>query len=92
MKEVEKIDIGVLMPILERIESECKHHFLEIGYTAQFHVYHPTDTDKDIIEHGEKLYEQFRLSFKLIDVYKADVRKIESLINTMTKLSNKHLG
>lgn len=91
MKEVEKLDIGVLMPILERIENECKHHFLEIGYVTRFHTHLSTDTDQDTIEYGERLYEQFRLSFKLIDVYKADVRKIEYLINTMTKLNSKYL-
>lgn len=91
MEEAEKLDIGVLMPILERLESECKHSFLEIGYATRFHTHLPTDTDEDIIEYGEMLYERFRSSFRLIDVYKADVRKIESVIGIMTKLNDKYL-
>jgi hypothetical protein len=86
----EKLDIGVLLPILEKIESECKHNFLSIGYSLQFHKHRPTNTDKDMIEAGENFYEQFVFHFKRIEEYKADVNKIDQLIGTMSKLANKY--
>ena len=91
MKETEKLDIGVLLPILEKLESECKHHFLEIGYVTRFHTHLPTDTDNEMIEYGEHLYERFKTAFRQIDAYEADVRKIDSVIGVMTKLSAKYL-
>ena len=90
-KEVEKLDIGVLLPILERLEAECKHNFLSIGYIARLNAYRLTDTDEDLIKYGEKLYEESKRMFKSTEAYEADVRKIESLINTMTKLNDKYL-
>jgi dimeric dUTPase (all-alpha-NTP-PPase superfamily) len=86
----EKLDIGVLLPILERIESECKHNFLSIGYSVQYHNRRLTSTDKELIETGEDFYEQFKLEFKRIEEYRADVNKIDQLIGTITKLSSKY--
>jgi hypothetical protein len=90
-KEVEKLDIGVLLPILERLESECKHNFLSIGYIARLNAYRLTNTDEDLIKYGEKLYEESKMAFKCIESYEADVRKIDSVIGVMTKLSAKYL-
>lgn len=87
----EKLDIGVLLPILERIENECEHNFLSIGYSVHHQNRRLTSTNKELIEMGEDFYEQFKLEFKRIEEYRADVNKIDQLIGTMTKLSSKYL-
>jgi hypothetical protein len=86
----EKLDIGVLLPILERIENECEHNFLSIGYSVQHQNRRLTSTNKELIEMGEDFYEQFKLEFKRIEEYRADVNKINQLIGTMTKLATKY--
>jgi hypothetical protein len=85
------LDIGVLLPILEKIQSECKHRFLDIGYTTRFYTHHPADTDKDLIETGEYFYEQFKMHFKNLEQYEADTRKINQVIGTIDKLALKYL-
>ena len=87
----EKLDIGVLLPILERIENECEHNFLSIGYSVHYKDRRLTSTNKELIEMGEDFYEQFKLEFKRIEECKADVDKINQLIGTMTKLATKYL-
>jgi hypothetical protein len=86
----DKLDIGVLLPILKRIESECEHNFLSIGFSVHHQNRRPTGTDRELIEIGEDFYEQFKLEFKRIEEYKADVNKIDQLIGTMTKLATKY--
>jgi hypothetical protein len=83
------LDIGALLPILQKIESECEHNFLSIGFS--FHNRRLIRTDREMIEAGEDFYEQFKLEFKRIEEYKADVNKINQLIGTIDKLALKYL-
>jgi hypothetical protein len=84
-------NMDLLKKILEKIAYEREYELFYIGQSARFNT-QVIHGDNRILETGETVYKECQLSFKRLPEYDADLRKIDQVISTISKLASKYLG
>jgi hypothetical protein len=84
------VNMDLIKKIIEKIKYEREIELLYIGNSARFNT-HTTDGDNRTLKTGEAVYEECQLSFKRLPEFDADLRKIDQVIGSISKLASKYL-
>lgn len=84
------MDIQPLRMILEKIKQEQEIELLSVGVSARYHT-NTTHGDNRTFETGEGVYTECQVAFARLQDIDSDIRKLNSVISTISKLSAKYL-
>lgn len=85
------IDTDLLKQILEMITYWRNNELECIGIAVRHHTIMKGNTDSNDFETGKNIYENCQVTFKQISELDADLRKIDQMIGTISKLASKYL-
>ncbi len=84
------VNMDLIKKIIEKIKYEREIELLYIGNSARFNT-NVTHGDDRTLETGKAVYEECELSFKRLPELDADLRKIDQVIGSISKLASKYL-
>ena len=84
------IDTDLLKRILEMIKDWRNHELESIGTAVRYYTMIKDNINRDL-EVGKNIYENCQVTFKQISELDADLRKIDQMIGTISKLASKYL-
>ena len=84
------IDTDLLKRVLEMITHWRNSELESIGTTVRYYTMIKDNMNRDL-EVGKNIYENCQVTFKQISELDADLRKIDQMIGTISKLASKYL-